>query len=50
MVTVRLTKSVGLNILTWGLGSIMARALESIRELVKMNSFITKLARMVSNN
>jgi hypothetical protein len=50
MVTVRLTKSVGPNILTWGLGSIVARALESIRELIKMNSFITKIKEMVSNN
>jgi len=50
MVTVRLTKGVGVNILTWGLGGRIKKIYQAMRELITMNSFITKIIRMVSNN
>lgn len=50
MVTVTLTKSVGRNILTWGLGSVIARAYQAVKEWIRMRSPITKLIQMVSNN
>ncbi len=50
MVGVKLTHGVGRNILTWGLGSIAERIYQAIRELIQMNSTITKIVRMISNN
>lgn len=50
MVTVRLTKGVGRNMLTFGLGSVIQRIYQTIKEIIRMESIITTLKRMVSNN
>jgi len=50
MVGVRLTHGVGKNILTWGLGRIAERVYQAVKEWIRMNSTITKLVKMVSNN
>lgn len=50
MVTVKLTQGVGKNILTWGLGSVGAKILQGVREIIRMISKITKSISMVSNN
>jgi hypothetical protein len=50
MVSVKLTQNIGPNILTWGLGRSITQVYQRIRELIKMNSTITKIINMVSNN
>jgi hypothetical protein len=50
MVSVKLTQGVGKNILTWGLGSVVQRVYQAVKEWIRMNSTITRLIKMVSNN
>lgn len=50
MVSVKLTHGVGKNLLTWGLGSTIERVYQVVKEWIRLNSTITKLIKMVSNN
>lgn len=50
MVSVKLTHGVGKNILTWGLGSVIQRIYQAVKEWIRMTSKITKKISMISNN
>jgi len=50
MVTVKITKGVGPNLLTFGLGRVTEKVLQYIRELIQMNSSITRIKKMISKN